>query len=188
MAYNTHFFFQSLSPSPNELQSYPVLQQELIKSFGSINNLFRTMVVTADRMAGPGFVWLVQAQTRHTSASPFSSTCRLVTTYNAGTPFPEARARQQPEDQATAPQSSAGSFGRFSAQSKDRAATPPGTELLTPLLCVSTWEHIYLTKYGVEGKQKYLREWWNSINWGAVDNRIEKSLLQRPGSGAFQTS
>jgi Fe-Mn family superoxide dismutase len=181
MAHNTHFFFDSLSPSldSNKLENYPLLQDALIKSFGSIDTLWRTMLTTANAMTGPGFVWLVQAKQRSTSAAGNTSSLpeyRILTTYNAGTPYPEAIYRQQGVDQNTAIgyNGSAGSFGSTSARGRDTPKLPPGTELITPALCVSTWEHCYLPEYGVDGKAKYLIEWWKSINWGAVDNRVEK--------------
>ncbi|KAG9514254.1 manganese and iron superoxide dismutase, partial [Aureobasidium melanogenum] len=181
MAHNTHFFFDSLSPSldTNSLDNYPLLKEALIKSFGSIDTLWRTMLTTANAMTGPGFVWLVQAKQRSTSAAGNTSSLpeyRILTTYNAGTPYPEAIYRQQGVDQSTAIgyNGSAGSFGSTSARGRDTPKLPPGTELITPALCVSTWEHCYLPEYGVDGKAKYLIEWWKSINWGAVDNRVEK--------------
>ncbi|KAI4759042.1 manganese and iron superoxide dismutase [Aureobasidium sp. EXF-3400] len=190
MAHNTHFFFDSLSPSldSNKLENYPTLQEALIKSFGSIDTLWRTMLTTANAMTGPGFVWLVQAKQRSTSAAGNTSSLpeyRILTTYNAGTPYPEAIYRQQGVDQNTALgyNGSAGSFGSTSARGRETPKLPPGTELITPALCVSTWEHCYLPQYGVDGKAKYLIEWWKSINWGAVDNRVEKRQILGDSNG-----
>jgi Fe-Mn family superoxide dismutase len=190
MAHNTHFFFDSLSPSldSNKLENYPTLQEALIKSFGSIDTLWRTMLTTANAMTGPGFVWLVQAKQRSTSAAGNTSSLpeyRILTTYNAGTPYPEAIYRQQGVDQNTAIgyNGSAGSFGSTSARGRETPKLPPGTELITPALCVSTWEHCYLPQYGVDGKAKYLIEWWKSINWGAVDNRVEKRQILGDSNG-----
>jgi hypothetical protein len=35
----------------------------------------------------------------------------------------------------------------------------------------------------VDGKAKYLIEWWKSINWGAVDNRVEKRQILGDSNG-----
>ncbi|KAI5204757.1 manganese and iron superoxide dismutase [Aureobasidium subglaciale] len=181
MAHNTHFFFDSLSPSleTNQLEQYPQLQEALIKSFGSIKVLRNTMLSMANSMTGPGFTWLIQAKKHSSSAAGNTSSLpeyRLLNTYNAGTPYPEAMLRQQSVDQSgTAGYTgSAGSFGSSSSRARDSPKIPPGTELITPILCVSTWEHCYLPEYGVAGKKQYLKEWWKSINWNAVDNRAEK--------------
>jgi Fe-Mn family superoxide dismutase len=176
MAHNTHFFFDSLAPIPNPLNKYEVLESALIKSFGSIDSLLRTMLTTANAMHGPGFVWLVQATRRSTSAAGVPSSLpefRILTTYNAGTPYPEAMYRQQSKDQSTelGYNGNAGSFGSTSAREKDAPQLPPGTELITPVLCVSTWEHMYLQDYGVDKKSTYLVDWWKVIDWAAVDNR-----------------
>ena len=50
---------------------------------------------------------------------------------------------------------------------QDKSITSGGQDL-TPLMCVSTWEHTYLHDYGVNGKREYLERWWDSIDWNKV--------------------
>lgn len=73
---------------------------------------------------------------------------------------------------------------------------PPGGAAYRPVLCVNTWEHVYLMDYGaawisrlgadgqeevVEGKRQYIENWWNAIDWNVVQSRTEEShrLLRR---------
>lgn len=70
----------------------------------------------------------------------------------------------------------AGSFGAASAVGRKDASVPPGAVSVTPVLCVSTWEHVYLHDYGVGGKQEYLKRWWDAINWGEVDVNTPSSM------------
>lgn len=128
-------------------------------------------------MFGPGFVWLVQ---NNNVLVP--QKYAILVTYQAGSPYPGAVHRRQEKDMANTPNNlrryqSAGSWasdeknvGFARSANKDGA---PGGQDLTPLMCVSTWEHAYLHDYGVDGKRKYLERWWDSIDWNKVEaNRI----------------
>lgn len=133
-------------------------------------------------MFGPGFVWLV----KQTS----SSSLRILATYIAGSPYPGAHYRAQPVDMATTntgvhgqmtpeeyarnrtTQSLAGAVGNagsFGSLSKNARKMAPGGVELEPILCVNTWEHVWLRDWGVDGKRRYLEAWWEKINWNVVD-------------------
>ena len=51
-----------------------------------------------------------------------------------------------------------------------KAFGPTGADL-APLLCVSTWEHVYMWDYGPWGKEKYLEQWWDRVDWNKVQER-----------------
>lgn len=53
---------------------------------------------------------------------------------------------------------------------------PPGAASVEPVLCVSTWEHVYLHDYGLD-KWAYLEAWWDAINWGEVSARAPSTGL-----------
>ncbi|KAM3414468.1 hypothetical protein BST61_g9632 [Cercospora zeina] len=193
MAYNNHYFFCSLSTLPLPLHKAPQLSESLVKTFGSIETLRETMIETAASMFGPGFVWLVWARNIDSSSVSRGSTFaarngswRILTTYNAGTPFPEAGYRQQGldmanntldsyqahlQEQATIPGNTAGAFGPHSLAGKEEAKMPPGGTSVVPILCVNTWEHVWLYDFGVPGKRQYLHDWWNAVDWGIVQER-----------------
>ena len=170
MAHNNHFFFDAFSPAPTSLDRYSALQTSLIGAFGSIETLRQTMLATADTMFGPGFVWLVSTRV----GNDRYPTWRILTTYLAGTPYAEAGYRQQAKDMNV--QNTVGSFGGASLAGKRDASIPPGAALVEPVLCVSTWEHVYLRDFGVEGKQEYLQRWWDAINWGHVYVRTPSAM------------
>ncbi|KAL1303678.1 hypothetical protein AAFC00_007032 [Neodothiora populina] len=166
MAHNNEFFFNALSPAPTALERYSGLQKSLISAFGSIETLRQTMLHTADSMFGPGFVWLVYTK---------DGNWRILNTYLAGTPYAEAGYRQQDRDMNTVA-NTAGAFGVSSAAGKKQAALPPGAVSVVPVLCVNTWEHVYLADFGVDGKQEYLQRWWDAINWYSVNNLTPDSM------------
>jgi Fe-Mn family superoxide dismutase len=118
-------------------------------------------------MFGPGFVWLCKNLDKRGLVNIFC-------TYNAGSPYPTAYSRRQSVDMAThepePPRQNnyAGFMGEFSRNQKTMA---PGAIDIQPILCVNTWEHVWLMDYGVGGKEEYLERWWDTINWEiVVDN------------------
>lgn len=191
MAHNNHFFFSGLALSGGEDKSEHMseaLTKELEMSFGSLDSLRREMMLTADAMFGPGFVWLVQQKDGvGAQARPF----KILTTYQAGSPYPGAHWRSQGVDMNNHGASGEGGKvikGYFAQQNManrrepihgsnpagDRAegsrySAPPGATQVVPLLCVNTWEHVWMWDYGVGGKIDFVSNWWNTINWGKVE-------------------
>ena len=180
MAHNNHLFFTCISPTPVPIPQ-PLLNR-INTDFSSLESLRTEFLATASAMFGPGFVWLV----KHTP----SSSLRTLTTYIAGSPYPGAHYRAQPVDMATTntgvhgqmtpeeyarsrtmPNSAGpvGHAGSFGLSSKNARMLAPGGVELEPILCVNTWEHVWLRDWGVDGKRKFLEAWWDKINWDVVD-------------------
>ncbi|KAI1845275.1 hypothetical protein JX265_005430 [Neoarthrinium moseri] len=194
MAFNNHFFFKNLKPkedprpdgsdAPNPIPEK--LKAALELSFSSMETLRLEMTLTANAMFGPGFVWLVKLRK--------SDQYRILTTYLAGSPFPDAHWRRQGVDTNTVsgPSSSEQDnvaqqfFGRSqlgagaangSMWAKNQA---PGGIDVTPILCLNTWEHVWLRDYGIGaggygGKRLYVDNWWQCINW---ENVMEAAQLR----------
>lgn len=183
MAHNNHFFFKNLSLNPREMPSD--LRRDLERSFSSIETLRREFVATATAMFGPGFVWLVQ-----TGPSDFA----ILPTYLAGSPYPAAHWRRQDVDMnTTGAHGSAGPWLRNAQvkgmpQKKDEA--PPGSAKVMPLLCVNTWEHVWLRDYGVGyggqgGKKAFVEAWWEAVDWDAVAYSMRQA---KPGDFTTKAS
>ncbi|KAH0551685.1 hypothetical protein GP486_007097 [Trichoglossum hirsutum] len=190
MAHNNHFFFNCLSPKPTKIP--PSLASRLTEEFSSLETLRLEIIATAAAMFGPGYVWLV----KNTDKSRFS----LLTTYLAGSPYPGAHFRRQAIDMNTESaqsfpnlsaaeyarqnivQNSAGAFGKSSATS-----VSTGGVGLMPVLCVNTWEHVWLRDWGVGGKRGFLEAWWNMVDWNVVasnadvDHHVSTKALSRMG-------
>lgn len=217
MAHNNHFFFSGISPSGGQDTSEHMpesLKKELEKSFGSLETLQRELILTADAMFGPGFVWLVrQSEGVGLQRFPF----RILSTYLAGSPYPGAHWRRQGTDmnsQGGVSDTSGetvrnyfdqqnisnrrlplhASIGGGSALARAETKKNPGGTELIPVLCVNTWEHAWLFDYGIGGKMNFLSNWWNVIHWGRVAERAgvlgARQMSTRPnplglkGSGA----
>ncbi|KAI0845141.1 manganese and iron superoxide dismutase [Daldinia vernicosa] len=189
MAHNNHFFFKNLSIVPDpELQEQEVpdeeriphqLKTELSKQFSSIETLRREFLVTAMAMFGPGFVWLVK--------NAQSTELRILTTYLAGSPYTAAHWRRQGLDMNTQSisenslakswleRSQTAAGGDVGARFVPHNKTAPGGTDVIPLLCLNTWEHVWLRDYGigargVGGKRQFVENWWKVINWNNVES------------------
>ncbi|CAN9389784.1 hypothetical protein AA0112_g2533 [Alternaria arborescens] len=179
MAFNNHFFFRGINANP-DVQSRPStdLTKQINRDFSSMETLRETFLATAESMFGPGFVWLVQ-----TNDTSFGS-LRILPTYLAGSPLSGAHHRRQSHDLNTHNVDSyqgmnkVGSFGAASQQQDSRAKKPLGGIDVVPLLCVNTWEHVWLQDYGVRGKRAFLEKWWDRIDWDFVGQNATLSPNQ----------
>lgn len=170
MAFNNHFFFRGIQTNPS-LTTSPTnhLTPLINQHFTSLDSLRETFLLTADAMFGPGFVWLVQTDEGATGS------LRILTTYLAGSPISGAHYRQQSVDANTLnAETYAGSFGNSARAGKARAEKPLGGVDVTPLLCVNTWEHVWLKDYGVKGKMEYLEKWWAKIDWELAEQFVRR--------------
>lgn len=202
MAHNNHFFFAGLRPTA---KTGPVSQwfgSQIAKSFSSFESFRLSFIASANAMFGPGFTWLVA---RRDQSTPYDSNGHLaiLNTYLAGSPYPQAHFRSQSEDMNTAdtgvtagehPQTYAlkqggasgvglhgirgfgAGFGRV-----QKGYLAPGGQDLQVLMCVSTWEHVWLPDYGIGGKQAYLEKIWEHIDWA----RAESNWSEQPRRGNF---
>ncbi|KAK4226140.1 Manganese/iron superoxide dismutase [Podospora fimiseda] len=183
MAHNNHFFFKNLVGSEETIHIPKQLESDLCLSFGSIETLKLELIKTASAMFGPGFVWLVK-----TEAPGAPNLFKVLPTYLAGSPYPGAHWRRQDVDANTdigssTPEGlaagkrfledSAYGAGNASAAVNSRHKFAPGGTDLTPVLCLNTWEHVWLFDYqfGVGskgGKYEYAMNWWKKIDWDKV--------------------
>lgn len=161
-AFSNHFFFDSITSSPSstlaaDSSAFHHLRTEIERSFTSIQEFKDHFAATATSLLGAGWVWLVLDQ---------SETLRILATYNAGTPFDFARSQHADPNTGLVPFAAAGSENsRALYQSMKRVYT------LTPVLCLSVWEHSYLTDYGFS-KKEYVENWLKVVDWDKVEERM----------------
>ena len=148
-------------------------------------------------MFGPGFVWLVALKNPGEGNAP--SKLAILNTYIAGTPYPGAHSRQQSSDMNTfstgvqAGEGSAqyarragydlgtyGMHGGFRSSltagfagrgGRNQVLLGPGSQELEPIMCVNTWEHVWMSDYNVDGKEWFLHTFWDMIDWQLVSSR-----------------
>lgn len=160
------------------------LTKSVEDSFTSVETLKRDFIATANAMFGPGFVWLVR-----TDDGIDRKRLALLTTYIAGSPYPGAHFRRQIRDLNTemdlkSPEEAsrlralsnmpiANNVGIHGPRSAPKDA--PGGIGVIPLLCVNTWEHVYLADWGILGKKQFLEAWWDRIDWNIIANRMAET-------------
>jgi len=69
-----------------------------------------------------------------------------------------------------------GARSLFDSEPREHAfGSPKGLsqlgERIYPLFCVSVHEHCWLLDHGVWGKDAYMKEFWNVLNWNKVNER-----------------
>jgi superoxide dismutase, Fe-Mn family len=160
-AHNNHFFFRNLSPVQTVM---PARLAELVRRVFTTPENFKTeFTTTAASLFGSGWVWLVFDESRK---------LRILATYNAGTPYSDAYRRQNVDlntnaDPARYTTNFQESFQIGRTGNQVNRVTYP-----LPLLCCKVWEHAWIQDFGVDGKEKYLDAWWDSIDWNSVDAAI----------------
>ncbi|KAL1957581.1 hypothetical protein VTO42DRAFT_5692 [Malbranchea cinnamomea] len=167
MAHNNHFFFSCISPTPVPVP--PKLEEAISESCSSMESLKADFLATANAMFGPGFVWLVKEKS--------SGQLKILTTYIAGSPYPAAHFRRQAVDMATQPgfgidsgdayKTASRTYG-FMGKHSGQTRLAPGAADVHPILCVNTWQHVWLRDWGIAGKDGFLEAWWDKINWEEV--------------------
>lgn len=134
-------------------------------------------------MSGSGYLWLVLDQRGRLGILP---------TFASGTPLVQARQQRgdpdsvsdketsaEPPQEHSHPQARA--TGEVFLQEAERRATEMRTkrkqshilEEINPLLCLSVHERAWMTDYGVWGKEAYLHNFWDVVDW----TRLEASFV-----------
>jgi len=158
-----------------------------MSDFFSVDNFKAEFLAQAKAMFGPGFVWLVIDNTADTAIRANPRNLYILRTYGSGSPLSGAQFRAQFEAGAL-------NLGEKASKVARKITGGRGATIdVTPLLCVSMWEHSYIPDYTVHGKEAYLEAWWNKINWGRVAEiseieRVERMARSRERSLFHQTS
>ncbi|CAK7264507.1 hypothetical protein SEPCBS119000_001023 [Sporothrix epigloea] len=200
----------SKTTTPAEIPA--TLRTAIEDNFGSVETLRREFAAIAQGMFGPGFVWLVKAKdpnpsgrggdslrllTTYLAGSPYPGAhwrrqavdMNTVGVKPAAAAAPGAEdahiadaARTWIESQANAARNNSSLPPQSRGMGSPVDKRPPGGVEVLPLLCLNTWEHVWLRDYGLGadgngGKAAFVEAWWNVIDWEAV---CDLASLDRP--------
>ena len=123
------------------------------------------MFRAAMAIAGSGWVWLVVGP---------NAGLRVLASFNVGSPY--NLTTRQVRDPNTNVELDSVNSGQTNGMKKNRKHE----YLILPVLGLNVWEHAYVMDYGCtrEGKQQYLKNWWNAINWQRVFEAQSRTKLR----------
>ncbi|CAO1623273.1 unnamed protein product [Parajaminaea phylloscopi] len=209
LALNNAFFLSNLTSPQNASQdlsdtsyldtpppSVPSsLATRIEQQWGSVTSFKSAFSAAALGMSSNGYLWLV--------VDDATSKLAIVPTFGAGTIIVQSRIQKGPRgierlasveqrDSAGEAESEAGS-----ASSAAYSPTVPETpsiaheissftrrteemgQRLSPLLCLSVYEHAWLPDWGIWGRETYLSRFWECVNWEAVAQRYTHLVQQQ---------
>lgn len=157
------------------LQSQPDLQSksidELIRDLNSLPEAVRTPV----RNNGGGhfnhsIFWTLMAP--NAGGEPTGAIAQVISDNfgdfeNFKTQFNDAGTKRFGSGFVWLVRSAGGKYEIVSTPNQDN----PWTDGHFPIMCNDVWEHAYYLKYQ-NRRAEYLKQWWNTINWSEVNNRL----------------
>ena len=184
MAHFNYLWWESISDQKKAVPEG--LRKDIEETFHSMESLRTEMLEHADAMFGNGFVWLMKQNISQPGIGSHTN-LRILCTYNAGSPYADAWRMKQDRESSTAlnldgqrraemtrPQNRVGVMGPYSQQARDGYQLP-NTLDATPLLCLNTWQHMWIPDYGITGKRAYLAGWWERVDWDVVYQRYNQA-------------
>jgi Fe-Mn family superoxide dismutase len=175
-AFSNHFYFDALNvkqlqgteAQPKDQHAVPKAMRLMLQASGmTAESLGEHFVATAKAMIGSGWIWLVLDE---------HDRLRVLATYNAGTPFDLKNLRNVDPNTGLAPSQGASGGSKSAAEGNYSLYTDVKRSLdLVPVACLSVWEHSYLADYGVAGKQAYVEQWFKTLDWKTVTDRMTEA-------------
>ncbi len=149
------------------------LKNLIVESFGSVAE-FRTLLINSGlSIFGNGWVWVVAVgplAANHTHRNLIFDGLAIINTYNAGYPNDAIRGGQLSEFKQQGKFDDSNETGLSSIEEGKHFPKSP----LIPVLAINVGENAYVPDYGFFGKERYLENVWNCIDWSVVDKRLPK--------------
>ncbi|GME85528.1 unnamed protein product [Ambrosiozyma monospora] len=184
------------TPDINEkITNVPTL--DLVKwidtSFGSLEEFKTLFLSSAASIKGNGYTWLLHRFMKpgngdmRADSKKYSSLV-ILNTYNYGTPhefrsgqvssarkFREKKAALEKEEKGEPSTESDEKTLGIPTIEEAKDVYEPYATTFEPLLAVGVNPSFYVRDYGIYGKEKYLENVWNAIDWSVVEGRFSLS-------------
>lgn len=175
---NAQYLLSNPPPISSNKPSNQLLISLINKSFGSVDEFLTLLNDSANSIKGNGYTWLVYKNIGGSSTNSFNKLTHLsiVNTYNHGSPLNLTADRinlgNNFEKRGNTKYQSE-KFNPFKIPSLDDAESVNKLPYkFTPLLSIGSNPSFYLRDYGVYGKQTYINNVLNCIDWDIVADRI----------------
>ncbi|EGW31057.1 uncharacterized protein SPAPADRAFT_142825 [Spathaspora passalidarum NRRL Y-27907] len=159
-AHNNHLFFQQLTSKDQAQETRPskFLMQRLVQQdIADVATLRSKIVELGSSTFGQGWLFLVEYPDKQ---------IKLMRTNNDGTPYYYGKSQVLDLNGGVDETSY-----KFVENLKQRAANGE-REYTLPLLSINLWDHAYIRDYGVNGREKYLENVFDCIDWNVINKRL----------------
>lgn len=175
MSHMNHFFFEQLTDKSTSSSSKPsrFLMEKLIhQDILDIDALRTKMLTMAENAYGQGWIYLVEDKTKN---------LQFLQCNNDGVPYYFGK-RQQLDlnggidelsfNSLANLQKRAAAASGVAGQEKSGVVVADEDEQYLPILAINYWDYMYVEDYGVTGKNEYLSNLWDHLNWDVINKRL----------------
>ena len=205
-ALNNSFFLSNLTQAEEAQEPKGFLHSHIEKSFGSIQGFKSQFGATANALTGSGYVWLVSDTSRtlgivttygagtvlvrsrqqrglwnnfsldkvESGAAGAAGAASASTIENSGNPL-SSPTHKTHAGAHTSPQQTR----EYSTLNQESRSLAESGDVLTPLLCLGVAERNYMNDHGVWGREEYVKEFWNVVDWNKVEEAFSKLISRR---------
>ncbi|CCH62141.1 hypothetical protein TBLA_0G01990 [Henningerozyma blattae CBS 6284] len=162
--HNNHLFIENILPNGAEDAVGPskLFLNKVEKSFNKSWEEIKNEIIEVDsrKIVGQGYIFLIE-----NSDKKF----QLLNIQNNGTPyyFPM---NQSHDLNHVLQQDEIELYHELKEIVKDPKVKIKDYSI--PIICISLWDHSYLKDYGVDGREEYLKNVLNNLNWSVINSRL----------------
>lgn len=158
-AHNNHLFFELLTDSAAASQTQPsrfLLERLADENIEGLDALKSKIIEAANSLTGQGWVFLVETGEK---------ACKVIASNNDGTPYYFGRSLTLDLNRGISEET----YDKYEALKQQ--AKNKELDFTLPLLAINVWDVAFWADYGMNGKEEYLKNVVNSINWDVVNQR-----------------
>ncbi|KAI5967200.1 hypothetical protein CANMA_003257 [Candida margitis] len=165
MSHMNHFFFEQLTDKSTSKLSKPsrFLMEKLIHQDILDVDALRTKILTmAENAYGQGWIYLVEDKTKN---------LQFLQCNNEGMPYYFGK-RQQLDLNGGIDEFTFNSLANLQTRASNEEVAQQQEEQYLPILAINYWDYMYVEDYGVTGKNEYLNNLWDHLNWDVINKRL----------------
>lgn len=118
------------------------------------------MLTMAENAYGQGWIYLVEDKTKN---------LQFLQCNNDGVPYYFGK-RQQLDLNGGIDELSFNSLANLQKRASGEEVIED--EQYLPILAINYWDYVYVEDYGVTGKNEYLNNLWDHLNWDVINKRL----------------
>lgn len=159
-AHNNHFVFEQLTDKTEAVKTSPsrnLLGRLSDLGYNSIDEFRDAILSVAELSVGQGWIFLVENADK---------SLKIMKCNNDGTPYYYGKNQSLDLNGGI----DEGTFEQYNRIKE--VGEQDERDFTLPILGINYWDTSFINDYGVNGKEEYLRNFWNCINWNVVNKRL----------------